>query len=218
MKNIKRSFIINVIISFLVLIGTIFMFSGVTFMPEEKLLETKGIEMFKFFTVDSNILMGMISLIMAIYEYRLLNGKIKELPLFIYKLKLIGTSAVLLTFITTLCFIAPHYGFYAMYNNNNLFFHLIVPVLAFVSYVFFEKHENNYLYAFYGLIPMGIYAVFYITNIFIHYTEGENLYKYDFYGFLQGNIDNFYIVIPIIFVVTYLLTILMVFLHKKFAK
>ena len=72
MKKIKIAFIINLIISALVLIGCIFMYAGITFMPAKTLLETKGIEMFKFFTVDSNILIGVISLIIAIYEYRLM--------------------------------------------------------------------------------------------------------------------------------------------------
>ena len=78
MKRIKVSLIINSIIVILTIIGCIFMFTGFTFMPAEKLLEVSNIEMFKFYTVDSNILMGIVALIYAIYEYLLLY----KLPIF----------------------------------------------------------------------------------------------------------------------------------------
>ena len=67
MKKIKISLIINIIIVLIVIIGNIFMFTGIKFMPGGSLLEVSKIEMFKFYTVDSNILIGIISLIFIIY-------------------------------------------------------------------------------------------------------------------------------------------------------
>ena len=191
------------------------MFTGVKFMPDETLLELTKMEMFKFYTVDSNILMGIMSLIMVIYERKLLKKGIKEIPQSIYLLKLIGTSAITLTFIVTLFFLAPQYGFYAMYNNNNLFFHLIIPLLSIITYVFFESHDNKYSYAFLGIIPMFIYSLYYSSMILIHLNDGGLTFKYDFYGFLQGNINNIYVVIPVIYLFSYLISITLIFLNKK---
>ena len=80
MKKVKTSLIMNIIITILVILGTTFMFTGFKFMPSDDLLVASNIEMFKFFTVDSNILMGLIALVLAIYEIRLLKKNIKEIP------------------------------------------------------------------------------------------------------------------------------------------
>ena len=139
MKKLNTSLILNILIVILVIIFTLFMVLDIHFMKEVKLLEVTSLENFKFFTVDSNVLMGIISLTMIIYELKLKNNKIKEIPKYIYILKMVGVSAVTLTFIVTLCFLSPMYGFYAMYNNSNLFFHLVIPLLSIISYVFYEK-------------------------------------------------------------------------------
>lgn len=218
MNKIKISLILNIIIVFLVLIGSIFMFLGIKFMPDETLLEVSKIEMFKFYTVDSNILMAIISLIFIIYEIKLLKGKIDKIPNKIYILKLVGTSAISLTFIVTAAFLAPQYGLYAMYNNNNLFFHLIVPLLSLISYIVFERFENKYKYAIYGIIPMFIYSIYYTGMILINLDNGGLTFKYDFYGFLNGKITNVFIVIPVIYLVSYLISIIIVYLNKKISK
>ena len=93
-------------------------------MPAKTLLEASKVEMFKFYTVDSNILMGIISLIISIYEIKLFKSTIKEIPKIVYILKFIATSGIALTFLVTLAFLGPQYGMYAMYNNSNLFLHL----------------------------------------------------------------------------------------------
>jgi len=194
------------------------MFLGIKFMPDKTLLEVSKIEMFKFYTVDSNILMAIISLIFAIYEIKLLKGKIDKIPNKIFILKIIGTSAISLTFIVTALFLTPQYGLYAMYNNNNLFFHLIVPLLSLITYIVFEKHENKYKYAIYGIIPMFIYSIYYTSMIIINLDNDGLTFKYDFYGFLNGKITNVFIVIPVIYLVSYLISILIIFLNKKISK
>lgn len=211
----KKSFILNIIIVVLVLITCTSMFVGFRFMPDQTLLELNGTEMFKFYTVDSNILIGIVSFILAIFEYKLLRGKIDKIPESVYILKMIGTAAITLTFIVTLFFLAPLYGFYAMYNNNNLFFHLITPILSIISYIFFEKYDNKYRYAFLGILPMFIYSIYYTSMVLIHINDDGLTFKYDFYGFLQGNINNIYIVIPSIFIFSFIISILLIFFNKK---
>ena len=216
--KLKSSIIMNILIVILVTIGTIFMFTGCTFMPAEKILEVSNIEMFKFYTVDSNILMAIVSLIFVIYEIRLEKGKIKEIPTSIYNLKFLGVAGITLTFVVTLCFLAPMYGFYAMYNNNNLFFHLIVPILSIVSFIIIEKYDVKYKFSFIGIIPMAIYSVFYTTNVLTHLVDGKPTWEYDFYGFLFGNVKYAFISLPVILLITYLISLLLIFLNKKLLK
>ncbi len=218
MKHIKESFILNILIVFLVIMTSIFMFTGFKFMPDETLLELTSFEMFKFYTVDSNILIGIMSLIMIIYERKLIKKEIKEIPNYVYLLKFIGTSAITLTFVVTLFFLSPQYGFYAMYNNSNLFFHLIIPILSIITYVIYEKHSSKYSYAILGIIPMFIYSIYYTLMIITHLNDGGLTFKYDFYGFLGGNINNIYIVIPVIYLFAYIISITLMFLNKKISK
>ena len=215
MKRIKVSLILNIIIFILVTFSCISMFLGLRFMNGSKLLESSNFVMFKYFTVDSNILAGIVALILAVYEILLLSKKIDKIPNYVYILKQVGTSAVALTFMVTLFFLSPQYGFLAMYNNNNLFFHGIIPILCFISYMGLEYHNNKYRYALYGIIPMVIYSIYYIGNVLIHLDNGGLTYQYDFYGFLFGNINNIYFVIPIIYLITYLFSLLIVFINIK---
>ena len=216
MNKLKISYILNILIVLLVSIGSIFMFTGIKFMPDTLLLADTKINMFKYYTVDSNILVGVVSLILVIYEFMFFMNKISDIPKWVYVLKFIGTSSIALTFITTLVFLAPKLGFYALYNNSNLFFHLIVPLLSFVSYIFFEKYESNYKESILGIVLMLIYAFYYITNVFTHLNNGGPTIKYDFYGFLFGNINNTFIVVPVIIIVTYLMSLLLLFLNNYF--
>ena len=62
---------------------------------------------------------------------------------------------------------------------------------------------------------MFIYSIFYTSNILIHLDNDGLTFKYDFYGFLNGNLNNIYIVIPIIYLVTYIISILLITLNKK---
>ena len=218
MKKKKVSIILNFLIVVLVSIGCIFMFTGINFMPTTLKLESSSIIMFKYFTVDSNILMALSSLLLVIYERKLINKEIKTIPKGVYIFKLVGTSAVALTFLVTLLFLTPQFGFLAMYSNNNLIFHLIVPLLSIISYVFFEKHNNKYRYAFLGIIPMLIYSIYYILNVLIHVESGKISPVYDFYGFLQGNINNVYYVVPMIFLITLIISLVLVMLNKKYSK
>lgn len=214
MKKIKISLIINILIVLLVLTSCIFTFFSIKFMSEKNLLEASGVTMFKYFTIDSNILMGLASLIFVIYEIKMLKNKIKDIPLCIYLFKFIATSGVTLTFIVTALFLTPQYGFYALYNNSNLFLHLIIPLLSIITYIFFEKYDNKYKYTFLGIIPMVLYSVYYAIMILTHLDSGGLTYKYDFYGFLQGDVTNIYTVVPVMYIVMIGLSFILVYFNK----
>ena len=79
----KVSLIINTIIVLLTIFASIIMFTGIKITHgAEPILETTKIGMFKFFTVDSNIFMGIIALVFVIKE--ITN---KEITKIMYRLK-----------------------------------------------------------------------------------------------------------------------------------
>ena len=213
----KKSLVYNIIIFLLVLIGTIFMFTGYQFMTNTRLLDSNGFEAFKYYTVDSNILVGISSFIMIIYEILFLKKKTKEIPKYVYVLKYIGVVGVMLTFIVTAFYLSPMYGkdFILLYMNTNLFFHLVVPLLALYSYVKYEKNKLEYKYTFITLSSVIIYAIFYITNILLHLENGKVVKEYDWYGFVIGGIYSLIIVPIIILLISYLISYVIYRLNKK---
>ena len=65
---------------------------------------------------------------------------------------------------------------------------------------------------------MLVYGIIYATNILVRLNTDGLTFKYDFYGFLQGNINNIYFVVPTIIIVSYLISLLIVYLNKRFSK
>lgn len=218
MNRIKIATILNFIITIFVTIATIFMMSGIYFMGEEYSLTETGVGSMKFFTVQSNILMGIVAFLFVIFEILVINGKMREFPTWGYILKHIFTVGVVLTFLTTALFLAPtaKTGYFTLFKNSNLFFHFIIPILSMITFVVFEKTDKiKYKYVFAGVIPMLLYGIFYTINVFIHTEDGVISQKYDWYGFVAGGISSIFIVFPIMLITTYLISFFIWKLNKK---
>lgn len=206
MKKEDISLSLNITIVILVSLATIFMLTGFQFMAKQDALTATKIETFKFFTVDSNVLMGIVAFIFAKYEIDILKGRIKAIPTRVYILKLVATVGVILTFLVTAFFLAPTAlnGYLSLFLNSNLFFHLIIPILSFITFVFFESNNKiDFKYSFMGLIPVLLYSLFYAINCFSHIENGIVSHKYDWYGFLIGGIKSTIPALMIILVTTY---------------
>ena len=217
MSSLKKSMILNSIIFILVLLGTIFMMTGFQFMGKTQILSSTGISPFKFYTVDSNIIVGLSSLILFIYEYLTLKEKINIVPKFAYILKYIGVVGVSLTFLVTLFYLAPLYGskFIFLYQNSNLIFHLIVPVLSFISFILYENNHLSFKHTFYGISTMIIYGIYYSINIWVHQENGVVPITYDWYSFVRGGVLEIFIVFPIILIITYLIALFIYRLERR---
>ena len=217
-NNYKISFILNITIFILTLFATIAMIKGFQFLGKSQILTANRIEIFKYFTVDSNILAGITSLVFAIYDYLLIKNKNKVIPKEIYILKHISTVSVMVTFLVTLLFLLPAYSFNFnfIYSNSNFLFHLVIPLLCLISFIFFEK--NNYLNfknSFYSLIPVILYSVYYSFISLSHIKNGVVFIKYDWYGFLKSGLKNAFIVPPIMYLSTYLIGFIIWRLNKN---
>ena len=210
----RKSLILNILITLLTIFASIIMFTGIKITHgAEPLLEISKIEMFKFFTVDSNIFMGIISLLFAIKEI-----KNEEITKNMYRLKLMSTTAVTLTFIVVFIYLGPisKDGIKSMLQNSNLFFHLIIPVLSIINLTLFEKTDKlKRKDTLYGIIPTVIYALFYLTNILIHVENGKVSPIYDWYWFVQGGLKTAIIVAPTIILITYIISLILWKINRK---
>lgn len=200
----KLSFILNIIIFILTIIASIIMFTGFKFMHGvEPVLESSKIGMFRFFTVDSNLFMGITAIVFAIYE-----RKNKDIPKWLYILKLMATSGVFLTFVTVFAYLGPisKDGIISMIQNSNLLFHLLIPLLSMITFILFENSRKLVLKdSLYSIVPTALYGLFYTINILIHMEDGKVDFKYDWYWFVQNGVWTAFIVVPIILLISYLI-------------
>ena len=218
LKKIKLSLFINLLIVIMTIFSSIVMFTGFKFMHGyEVILESTKLGMFRFFTVDSNIFMGIVSFIWCIKEIKILKGKKVSFKRRDYLLKLMSTTAVGLTFLVVFIYLGPiaEHGVASLLMNSNLFFHLIIPILSIIVFVLFEKeYELKFKDTFYGFIPTFLYAIYYLINILIHLENGTVSVQYDFYWFVQNGLWTAFIVVPIIFLLTYMISFIIWELNK----
>lgn len=161
----------------------------------------------KYFTVLSNLLMGIASLFMIPWEARSIYAGEIEPPNYVYVLKLAGTVSVSLTFLVVMTFLGPLFGYPGMFKGVNLHMHLTVPVLAFLVFCFGERTDRiAYGHTFTAIIPMVIYGIFYLCNILIN-GVGTWPNTNDWYGFAQWGLPASFLILFLIILVTWLIAL-----------
>lgn len=135
------------------------------------------------FTGLSNLFMGMVGLICFITR---LIQKEAKLPHWVFAMKMCSTALISITFLITAAYLAPSVGgeWWRLYINASLFNHLLTPVVAIVSFLFFEpKSGLPYRVCFLSLIPMACYGAFYLIRAYTHVdASGRIGLAYDVYG------------------------------------
>ena len=167
---------------------------------------------FKFFTIVSNIFMGLISLILIPFDILSIRKNREKTPKFISIIHLSAVSSVLLTFLVVVFYLTPLtmdkdniLSYFDAFKGTNLFYHFLIPVFAFGGFVFFPyKVRIKVKNAVFGIIPMLIYSIFYISNVI-------NNIENDFYHFvINGKIENIFYAVIAIYLITYLISLLII--------
>ena len=138
------------------------------------------------FTGLSNLFIGLVAIVTLIF--RIKDKKI-ELPLWLYLIKLSSVSMIMITCLTTICYLTPSAGseWWRLYINSNIFNHAINPLLALVAFIIFEKKMNfGFINVLYTLIPLLVYEIFYLIRALPNYDPSQevDLY-YDVYGVMR---------------------------------
>lgn len=149
-KNKKMAIIFNILIIIFEIIGiTIYVANN------------KGFD-FSYYTHDSNILALISSSIYLIY---LLSNK--EVSKLVSILRYTSTVALSITFIVVLFVLIPMNNFNfseLLFRKAMPYFHIICPLLSFISYIFFEKH---YLSGIKDIIRGYYYTIVYTLTLII---------------------------------------------------
>lgn len=209
-KKILAALIINI----LVVLATAAITISYYFYSNNPLVET-GVDSYKFFTTDSNILAAVSSLIMAFYEGQILRGKRESLPHFAVVLKFVGMTSVMLTFLTVITLLLPQYGAVFLLLGTSMHMHLLGPLAAFVTFVFLETDSKISLReSFLALIPTVLYGAVYLCEVV--FIGEQNGGWTDFYTFNRGG--YWYVSVAVMIIVTYLIATLTRLLHNKLSK
>ena len=165
---------------------------------------TSTADIFKYFTVQSNVISGAVSIAFAVYAVMLIKGKIGEIPGFLYILRLLATTSVSLTMITVLVYLGPLFGYVFMLSRYNFFYHLLLPLLAIVSFLFFDITDKiSFKQTFIALSHFGVYAIVYLSLVLTHIEDGAVPAAYDWYSFTYLGINAAFIIAAVLLVVTY---------------
>lgn len=158
-------------------------------------MQTTGTDCFRYFTVDSNILLALTSLLALVFNMKSLKSGKEEMPLWVSTCKLIGTTASTVTFLTVLAFLGPTQGYGKMFEGIGLYLHLINPVLAILSICFFNGgYKIPAKLACLGVLPTAVYGAVYAILVVVVKTWE------DFYGF--ATIIPWYVSIPVMLLFT----------------
>ncbi|MBP5703037.1 MAG: hypothetical protein J6W85_11385, partial [Lachnospiraceae bacterium] len=117
-------------------------------------LMAAGLENLKFFTVLSNIFCGIVAAVRIVFFIFS-----KKFPIIT---KMMSASAVGLTFLIIAAFLQPLYPDLNLYEGGNLYFHLIVPLLAMAEFIIFRAKEKiPFRYTLYCAALSLAYGIFY---------------------------------------------------------
>ena len=220
-KREKLSIIFNCLIFIFTLFATISMIIGFKFMGQLEVLSERNFKSFKYFTVDSNVFAGLVSLAYVIYKLTANGKKRSVMPRAFYILKLAAATGVTLTMMVTVFYLAPtsNGNFLHYFLNSNFFMHLITPLLCIISFIFFEAAEpQKLIMSVPGIIPMLLYSFFYTPNVLLHLDNGKVVRAYDWYNFLAGGAQTVWIVVPVLYLITWIFALSLWALNRKLAK
>ena len=110
----------------------------------------------EYYTQLSNYFALISATIYTVYLYKNIKGKTKEknnnkeiknttIPKWVSILKYSSTLSLLVTFLVVVFILTPMFGLksfsWMLFQGTNFYFHTICPILTFISFIFFEKHN-----------------------------------------------------------------------------
>lgn len=138
-------------------------------------------ELFKYFTVISNLLVVLVSLVgVCLYASSIAKNKNRVSELF-QIIKLITVVGVAITFTIVLVFLLPNNPNSDFYDGFQLYLHAIIPLFAVFSFLLLEYPTKlRFRFFFLPILLPLLYGVFYFAYAFLA-PAGSQV---DWYGFM----------------------------------
>ena len=145
-------------------------------------LSSTGLRSLRYFTVLSNLLCGLAALV-----HLVALASRRAAPGWVLRLSFLGTAAVSVTLMVVMLFLGPLYGYPAMLRGANLWFHLVIPVLAILDHVLLEQGERpDRRDTLLAVLPTLLYGLFYVGNIALNgvgeWPDTNDWYLFFYWG------------------------------------
>ena len=134
-------------------------------------------QVFLFFTNDSNFFLFLTTIVFLVFEIRSFFGK--EIPRAAYILSFLALIGVVLTFLVVLLVLAPIMaksggveGYFSFFTRGNfLYFHLLCPVLATVSFFLRPSPKIERKAIPLSLLPVLCYGIPVLVLVLLRIVE-----------------------------------------------
>lgn len=199
----------NFLIVVLVLISIYLMLT-----TSDGIIKGSKLKALKYFTVQSNIFMGISAFISLFY----LLFKKDKYPTWLTILKLISTTCLTLTFLTVLAYLAPLMGLFNVFLGANLYMHLFIPVASIFTFIFIEpKIELKFKWNLFSIIPSGTYGTIYIICLAVNNDYG-NVDGWDWYAFGTYGLGVGFVMLIGLNLVAFISSLILYYSYKKVRK
>lgn len=197
------SIIINAVIVLLALLAWYQIAHAIR--QDPKNFTAPGLSSLKYYTVLSNLLAAGTSLVYV--AVGLICGL--PLPSWLLVLKLMAAASVMLTFLTVIAILGPHFGWKQMYVGGNLWMHLVIPLLAFIDMIAFVPLRTlPFLATLAAIVPTILYGIWYLAQVLTHGAEQDGI-VYDFYGFTRWGTSKLPVVAIVVLLVVWCMAVVM---------
>ena len=202
MKNNRKNIIILLVVNIITVIFFILAWTE-TMTAKKGALIAFGFAYLKYYTVISNALFTIISIVLAVMLIRMLSGQSFRIPRIVFLIKYISASMLSVTFWVVLVMLAPRLGIPFLFSGANFWYHFIIPFISIGEFILLDRFGKvSFRETFLTLIPTILYAIVYIINIAIN-GRGVPTTKNDWYGILNWGIPIGVVILIIIFVINW---------------
>ena len=220
--KLKLSLILNISTAVIVTVALIMGLFNLQFIEDKE--ATGGVEIFKYFTVQSNILAGVACAVFAVYEIMILKGKADKVPTAVYVFKYIANVGVTVTMLTVACYLAPVVAdsYFSLFINCNLFFHFLAPMTSLVGFLFFENTDGiSFFGMVLGIVHFLVYGTVYMVVAYSNYDKWSGIgldRAYNWYG-LANQDATFTLIFSLIMTsIVFLICVLTWLVNRKLYK
>ena len=214
MEKFKRAHLVNLfkwrsITAFLACLVTfVFSFGSILYALTHDPIELVRSE-YEWFTVDSNCLTALAALMIMPYAIEGITRKRFIYPKWMMLLHYSGTICTTVTLMFVLAFISWYDPILA-FGYQNFFLHIICPLTVLISFFMVESdYTLTKKDTLLGMIPFTAYAVAYLYNVVIAGNWQDH--------YMLNTFTPFYFSLPGMFVVTYLISMIIRYVHNRLA-
>ena len=182
----KRRLLAGICIQLIFIFFTVWSVTDMFFSVGSGNMQVSRSVIFRYFTVDSNILCAISCGFSVWFMIQALRREKGGIPKAVMLFRFAGTSAVTVTMMTVLFFLGILYGYPAMFAGWNLWLHLLDPLLAILSFVWLERDSSvpEKRDLFLAALPVIVYGGVYLAMVILIGRDRGGWP--DFYGFNIG--------------------------------